>query len=199
MHLKNGKGGFELEDSKLIEIFLNSNPEQMNKAFGELFDKYYTEALKVAYLITGNMCDSENIVQDSFITCYGKLAKLKNPGKFKYWFFHILTRNAWRYCNKQKREQPVEEVFDDLAISNDKSAFEILAAKETSWEIKRAIEKLDTKQKTVIILYYYNEFSVSEIAEIMKCSQGTIKSRLYNSRKKLKQLISNYERSFENE
>lgn len=179
-----------MEDSKLVEDFINGNPEQKNIAFDRLFDKYYTQALKAAYLITGNTGDSENIVQDSFITCYQKLAKLKDPAKFKYWFFRIVTHNAWRYCNKRKQEQPVEKVFDDLAVSDDKSAFEILAEKEAATEMKKAVNQLPVKQKTIIILYYYNGFSVKDIAKIMRCPQGTVKSGLYNSRKKLKELIS---------
>ena len=52
--------------------------------------------------------------------------------------------------------------------------------------LHEAIEKLDIKQKTVIVLYYFNELTVKEIANIMGCFEGTVKSRLYSARRKLK-------------
>lgn len=175
-----------MEDKELVAAVLNGNQE----AFGDLFEKYYAEALRAAYLITGNKCDSEYVVQDSFIRCYEKLSSLKNPERFRYWFFRILTKTAWRYCGKQKREQPVSEVFDSQIPSREKSSFEILAEQETSSEIKNAIEKLEPKQKTAVVLYYYNEFSVKEIAEIMHCTTGTVKSRLFCARKNLNKSLS---------
>ena len=184
-----------MDDKELVTAFLNGNTE----AFSEIFEKYYGEALRMAYLITGSRCDSEYVVQDAFIKCYEKMRSLKNPEKFKYWFFRILTRTAWRYCGKQKREQPVDQLFDSEIISHDKSSFQILAEQETASEIKKAIEKLDPKQKTAVVLYYYNEFSVKEISEIMHCTQGTVKSRLFNARKNLGKILSPMtERSFKN-
>jgi RNA polymerase sigma factor (sigma-70 family) len=184
-----------MEDKEIVNKILNGDPD----SFEKLFDKYYSEALRAAYLITGNKCDSEYVVQDTFIKSYEKLSSLKRPENFKYWFFRILTRTAWSYCKKQKKEQPVSEIFDKQSASHDKSSFQILAEQETSEEISRAIQKLDNKQKTVVILYYYNEFSVKEIAEIMRCSAGTVKSRLFFARKNLSKALSTQdERSFKN-
>lgn len=186
-----------MEDRELIEKFLSGGGDE---AFGSLFEKYYPEALRTAYLISGSKCDSEYIVQDAFIICYEKLSKLKDPDKFRYWFFRILTREAWRQCKKIKREQPVEQVFDSAQVSDDKSAFEILAEQETASVVRTAIDKLDAKQKTAVVLYYYKEFSVGEIAEIMRCSQGTVKSRLYAARRNIgKELTLMNERSFDND
>ena len=185
-----------MEDSKLIAEILDGSEE----AFEILFDKYYSEGLRVAYLIVGNKCDSEYVVQDTFINCHTKLKSLKNPDRFRYWFFRILTRNAYKYCGKRKREQPLEQVYDNQMAADDKSAFQILAEQETANEIRAAIEKLNPKQKTAVVLYYYRDFSVAEIAEIMHCTQGTVKSRLFNARKNLgKELHSLNERSFDND
>lgn len=187
-----------ISDRDLIETFLQGDAD----AFSQIFEKYYSEALRMAYLITNNRCDSEYVVQDAFIRCYEKLPSLKNPEKFKYWFFRILTRTAWRYCGRQKREQPVSQVFDSEIAADDKSSLEILAEQETSSELKAAVAKLNPKQKTAVVLYYYNEFSVKEIAEIMHCTQGTVKSRLFSARKNLSKILTptneTNERSFKN-
>lgn len=186
-----------MEDRELIEKFLNGGGDE---PFGRLFEKYYPEALRTAYLISGSRCDSEYIVQDAFIICYEKLGSLKDPDKFRYWFFRILTREAWKQCKKAKREQPLEQVFDSKQVSGDKSAFEILAEQETASAIRTAINKLEVKQKTAVVLYYYKEFSIGEIAEIMCCSRGTVKSRLFAARRHLgKELKLMNERSFDND
>ncbi len=182
-----------MADKELVDAIRQGDTE----AFSLLFDRYYGEALRAAYLITGNRCDSEYVVQDAFITCYEKLSKLRDAERFRYWFFRILTRTAWKYCNKQKREQPVSEVFDSELPSHDPSSFEILAEQETASEIRQAVNALSPKQRTVVVLYYYHEFSVAEIAEIMGCTAGTVKSRLFSARKNLqKSLSQTKERSF---
>ena len=68
-----------MNDRDLIETFLQGDAD----AFSQIFEKYYGEALRMAYLITNNRCDSEYVVQDAFIRCYEKLPSLKNPEKRK--------------------------------------------------------------------------------------------------------------------
>lgn len=88
---------------------------------------------------------------------------------------------------KKKRELiPVKEVFGRSEISNDKLPLDNLEEKEFSKLIYKEIQKLKPKLQTTLILYYYNEFSVKEIAEIMSCLEGTVKSRLYTGRRRLK-------------
>ncbi|MDK2828033.1 MAG: hypothetical protein PWP67_833 [Clostridium butyricum] len=57
------------------------------------------------------------------------------------------------------------------------------------------IDELDIKQKMVIILYYFNELTIKEIAQIMECFEGTVKSRLYTARKKLKKSLMDFDES----
>ena len=63
-------------------------------AFGELMAIYERPALRAAWLISGNAADSEDIVQETFTTCYLNRKKLRNPAAFKTWFYRILTRTA---------------------------------------------------------------------------------------------------------
>ena len=84
------------------------------EAFDLLFDTYKNKAFRLAYLISGSYTDSEDIVQEAFVTCYVNREQLKEPACFSKWLYQIITRSAWRYCRKRKKEQPVEEVFDGL-------------------------------------------------------------------------------------
>ncbi len=162
-------------------------------AFDQIFHTYKNKAIGTAYLITGNLSTSEDVVQEAFILCYTKIKSLKNPELFKPWFFKIVTRLSWKYSNYNKKITPVENIFEQAEMSvdiekNSLNAFE----KEEYEELYHSIDMLDNKSKTTIILFYFNDFSIREIAEIMGCFQGTVKSRLFNSRKKLKKLLYDF-------
>lgn len=154
-------------------------------AFGELYALYKNAALRSAYLICGNYYDSENVLQETFLTCYQNLLKLKEPDKFKAWFYRILTRAAWGYCKKRDRETPVEAVLAEQSVFTP-SVLELLTEAETQAALLRAIDRLPLKQKTVIVLYYYDELSVQEIAQATGTFAGTVKSRLFAARQNLK-------------
>lgn len=136
-------------------------------AFDELFVRYQTQTLRTAVLITGNYQDSENILQETFIKCYQSLPQLKNPAQFKTWLYRILTRTAWAYCKKQKKEQPVEEIYDvyQASLPLEKSSLELVTETEEQQRLLAAVSQLQPKQKTVIVLHYYNGFSIEEIAK----------------------------------
>lgn len=164
--------------------------------FDTMYEKYKNQAMRMAYLIAGNYADAEDILQEAFVKCYCNIHKLKEDDKFQSWFFQLLTRTAWRYCKKRQKEQPVEEIFD---IRNTRdthtgaSALEQILQSERTSILMDAISSLVIKQRTVVILYYYNQLSLSEIAEVMKCSIGTVKSRLFVARNHLRGIYSLYD------
>lgn len=79
----------------------------------------------------------------------------------------------------------IPEAMDDAVIS----PLSQVIRRERSNDVSLAIMSLEKRQRTVIVLYYYNEFSIEEIAKIMGTPSGTIKSRLYTARKKLSKLL----------
>ncbi len=169
-------------------------------AFEEIFRLYKDKAVRTAYLITGNRFTSEDVVQEAFILCYSKINTLKNPELFKPWFFKIVTRLSWKHSNSNKKFIPVENIFEKEEISESlvKSSYNSFDKEEYD-ELYRCINLLDKKSRITIILFYFNDFSVKEIAEIMGCFQGTVKSRLFNSRKKLKQFLNGLKKECEND
>ncbi|WP_294375257.1 RNA polymerase sigma factor [uncultured Clostridium sp.] len=171
-----------MDEKKLI---LKIQSGDMN-AFAELFEIYKNEAYKYSYLITGKEDLSEDIVQEAFVQCYTNIKNLKNIEQFKSWFFKILTRLAWKYSNKEKKAVPVDDIFEKADSNKLDEYVNEYIRKEQSDMLHSEIEKLDVKQKTVIILYYFNELTIKEIAHVMGCFEGTVKSRLHSARRKLK-------------
>lgn len=176
------KGGIVLQEKELI---VKVQSGDMN-AFEGLFELYKHKALGTVYLMTRNKDVSEDIVQEVFVLCYTSIKGLKNPEYFKTWFYRILTRTTWRYMDKEKRLIPVEHIFEKPEDNYENTPLEKLEEKEVASLLYQEILKLKPKLQATIILYYYNEFSIKEIAEVMKCLEGTVKSRLYTGRQRLK-------------
>lgn len=175
-----------MSESELIEKIQSGD---MN-AFGELFEIYKNESLKYSYLITGNKFTSEDIVQEAFIKCFSSIKNLRNVENFKSWFFKILTRTAWKYSRIDKKVMPVEDIFEKADDESIEKSMNDYIRNEEGQMLHTEIERLDIKQRTVIVLFYFNNLSVKEIAKIMGCFEGTVKSRLSSARKKLKVQLS---------
>lgn len=158
-------------------------------AFFIIYEKYKNAALRTAYLITGNRYTGEDILQETFVQCCLHIKELKDPATFKAWFYRILTRTAWKFAKKEKITVPVENLFETIDESTEEDSEKTFLQKEEKRKLLEAINQLDLKQRITVILYYYNEMSVSEIAKATSSLEGTVKSRLFFARKKLYQKL----------
>lgn len=160
-------------------------------AFAELFGRYKARVMKSAFLIVGNVADSENVLQDTFVKVWQKLPALRDVSCFEPWLRRIMVRTAWDCCKKRSAEAPVAEVWqtaDEAGVAGDSATpLDGLLAAESRDTVWAAVSRLDVKLRTVVVLYYYDELSVREIAEATGVLVGTVKSRLWAARRRLKQ------------
>lgn len=166
-------------------------------AFDRLYEGYQERAYRTAVFLTGNGEDAQDVVQDTFVTVYQEIHKLKEPAAFQSWFYRILTHKAAHCTKKRNRELPVEEIGEEALGKDRKEQTDIadfLVKKEESQNLRAIISQMDEKHRTVLVLYYFNEFSVEQIAQITGSFAGTVKSRLYHARKQLEQKLSKAER-----
>lgn len=159
------------------------------EAFDRIFERYNHKLLRMAYLISGNYADSEDIVQEAFVTCYCNCKSLKDCSSFSSWLYRILTRTAWRYAKKRRQEEPTEVLYEHGEPESGNLPLEVVLRNEEQSLIYAAVNQLEMKQRTVIVLYYFNQLSTKEIGRVMGCMEGTVKSRLYTARKNLEQSI----------
>lgn len=148
----------------------------MNK---EMFTNKVLDAETTLYRVSMSMLknekDCEDAVQDAILIAYERLSTLKNEEYFTTWLVRILIN----VCNKQLRMRKrihQEENIVSVSDSNDYSDI----------EIKEIFEKLPVKIRTVLMLYYGEQFSVKEIKDILHIPEGTVKSRLSKGRQLLK-------------
>lgn len=175
-------------------------------AFDELYHSYSGKLYRMAYFITGNRSDSEDILQETFVKCFLHRKELKQPERFESWLYQILVRTAWRSekRRKGKRELSFDGILDNEEdtgmaerIQRDGKAepLEQVLKAEMSSELWKAVNRLGMKHRTVVLLYYYNDLSTKEIAAMTGTLEGTVKSRLHKARLLLReQLLADTDR-----
>ena len=160
------------------EIFWVLRAQSGDKtAFDELLKAVQQPLFRYIYRLVGERALAEDILQDVFIIIYRKIRWLENAKLFRAWAYRIASRETFRRLKKEKRwsEQVVDENF--LETISVKSAEETYSP-ELIREIPKLIEQISPASRAVLILHYLDEMSLSQIAEILDISSGTVKSRL---------------------
>lgn len=179
-----------MEEGLLTEETLVRQMKEGDRiSFDMLYEKYKNMALHTAYLITGDRSYSEDVVQDTFVKVYLHCKELKNDSGFKAWMMQILVRTAYKCGGKKSRELPDDEVVQKVDSGQSPSSLEQVIMQEEAKTIARAVRGLPVKQRTVVVLYYYQEYQINEIAQMLGCLEGTVKSRLHTARKHLKKAL----------
>ena len=158
-------------------------------AFDRIYERYHVQAYRTAVLLTGNRADAEDVVQETFVQVYLHAMELKEPAGFKSWFYRILTRLAWKCGRDGRREVPDEDIAVRADRTDESDCLSRLLGEEERERVRRAVEDLDEKHRSIVVLYYFNNFTTGEIARITGCFEGTVKSRLHTARKKLKKSL----------
>lgn len=172
-------------DHRELVVRLKNNDRS---AFDELYEFYKNDLLRMAYVITHSLSDSEDIVQETFVKCFLNISQLRDDSQFKSWLYQILHRTAWQFMKKKDRETPSEDF--PTTEAHIPSSLNNVIKDENRSEIWNAIQNLSPKHRSVIVLFYYSRFSTKEIAKTLGCLEGTVKSRLNTARKQLKKSLS---------
>ena len=171
-----------MENTELVRQLKDGN----QAAFDALYEKYKDTLLRMAYLVSGQMDDAEDIVQETFVKCYLHIGELKKDDGFRPWLFQILYRTAYRQVRKRRREIPDEDIGIRTDATDGITSLDRIIRTEEEKMVYSAVQALDFKHRAVVILFYYQEMPMREIASVLECTEGTVKSRLHTARKFLK-------------
>lgn len=169
-------------------------------AWTELYHASFREAYFVATKVSGEAQDATDLVQDAYITAFQKIEQLEDPEKFQSWLNMIVANKCRDYLRKNKPLLFVEmqtedgadpEWEDDREYGQPEMTFD---HEETVRLIAEIIEGLPEDQRLCVTLYYHDELSVGEIAQVLEVSEGTVKSRLNYARKKVKTKVEDLEK-----
>lgn len=159
-------------------------------AFREMYDLYKYRVYKTACLMLNGDVNAEDVLQEVFITVYSKIYRLKSSKAFESWLYRITVNCCIDFLRKHKPNLLPDEEFSEIVSEDTSKSPENSAVRnELSRELKKHIYELPAKQKSCLILFYYNHFTIKQIAEIMECTEGTVKSNLFKSKKALEKEI----------
>ena len=168
------------------------------KSFEQLYAIYHEKVYGFARMILKNERDAEDVLQETFIAAWQKLNTLDSPPTFSVWI-QIIAKNL---CNMQLRRKNMVILLDaeqDIENFDTQESAEMLPAvyaerADLRERLGRIIDGLSEVQRQTVTLYYFNELSVDEISQVMECSPGTVKSRLFLARNTVKTEIEEQER-----
>jgi RNA polymerase sigma-70 factor (ECF subfamily) len=195
-----GESRLSNDDRPLVLKIKQGNED----AFTELVDRYKGKAFGLAYHFLNNVEDAREVSQEAFLRVYCSIHRFKNDSSFYTWFYRIVINLCIDFRRKKKamtipfsqmnnfrdfKDGVIDQVAEDDMVDNPIKA---LLKQELSEQINEAIESLPKKQRTVFILKNYEKLPLKEIAVIMNCAQGTVKSHLARAVRKLRDHLKPY-------
>ena len=168
------------------------------KAFEQLVLKYQPRLYTLSYKLAGNYTDAQDLAQEAFIKAYKGLGNFRGEAEFGTWLYRIAV-NIW-LNEKRRREKNVTYSLDEPLMTADGEItreipdstgdpLEILQTKEFRGLVASALNEITKEHKTVLVLREIEGFSYDEIAAIIECSIGTVRSRLNRAREALRKKI----------
>lgn len=159
--------------------------------FMKIYNQYETKVYRTAFMVLRNINLAEEATQEVFLTVYKKADTLRETKAFEKWLYKVTVNTCIDIIRKERKVVNLADDDLNIFIETDDSLLpeSALITNETEKEIMSAIYSLSEQQRIPIILYYYNNMSYQDIASIMNCPEGTIKSRIHTAKKTLKDLI----------
>lgn len=197
-----------MEDTAAMDDFIQTElvkklKEKNKDALEKIIDCYGDKLLKTAYTYMKNEAKAKDIVQKVFIKLYYKINMFREKSSLYTWLYRITINE----CKSRLRKWSYKNIFYSNKVTEisdmkkSESGYENMPEnrvleKEKKNEVYQIILNLKAKYRIVIVLYYYHELKIKEIAEIVEEKEATIKTRLFRARKKLKKILSEKGRDF---
>lgn len=170
-------------DKELVRIILKGN----QSAYADLIDRHKVFVFNLSLRMLKQRELAEEVAQDVFIKVYRKLNTYKGDSKFSSWLYSIAYRTCLDQIKKEKRHlgvQTLEEKHYELS-SDVQDALGLMQEEERVRILKEHVEALSSREAALIQMYYFEEMSVSEVAEIMNLKKNNVKIILHRARKAL--------------
>jgi RNA polymerase sigma-70 factor (ECF subfamily) len=158
------------------------------EAFEGLYEIHKGSIYRTALAITGDRLAAEEILQETFLRAFKHLHGVREGVSLSPWLYRITVNLAYDYGKARSRNWQValDGIIEQLIAPATASPEQMVEERELYDLVYEAIDKLEFKQRATLVLFYLRDFSLNEIAEIMECPVGTVKSRLYYARENLR-------------
>lgn len=166
-----------MNNIKLVKKAIKGN----KKAFEQLLIIHSDQLYRTAFLYVGNREDALDVVQETAYKALLAIGQLKNESFFLTWLTKILIHCTYDVMNKKKNEIPIEKLIDLKSWEKEKKVEHL--------DLLSAINQLKDTHRNAIILFYFQDLPISEVAKIMLVPENTIKTFLHRGKIQLKKLL----------
>lgn len=182
------------KEKQLIEKVLKGD----TSSFSYFVSTYQDMALTVAYRICKNRQDAEDIVQESFVRAFHNLHTFRFTSKFSTWFYRIVYNTTVSQLQTSffSTEFTEYEQVGGQNLYSDMDAVATMESAERSAVINNILDRMPSEESLVLTLFYLEENSVKELAQMLSLTEANVKVRLHRGRKRFAELVS--ELSLEN-
>ena len=185
------------EEMKNLEAFLDKNEIYCellllrsrrgdSRAFRELVEIFERRLLYYLRRLANNEQEAWDILQQVWIKVIRNIRSIKNPRKFKSWLYTVAHHTAADRISALVKERARREEIDLDEMADENSDFEPF---ENASLVHYGLSKLSVDQREILTLFYLEEFSIADIAGILKLPDGTVKSRLRRARNALRSIL----------
>lgn len=173
-------------------------------AFDELISAHQERVFNVAYRLMGNYEEALDLTQEVFLNCFRKIGSFKGDSALSTWLYRITVntaKNRWKYQQSRgvNRTDSLDAPSDQGNVkaltdfpSPEPGPSEVASGRETMGKFEQCLQKLAPEYREVIVLRYIEELPYEEIADILRISLGTVKSRIHRARAELRELMRDY-------
>jgi RNA polymerase sigma-70 factor (ECF subfamily) len=155
-------------------------------SFTHLVEKYEDMLYTVVYRIVKNHEDAEELAQDAFVKAFNNLHNFKGNSKFSTWLYTI----AYRAAISKTRLKVVDTINEGFLLEsedNSSSPISHLEEQEQAYYVKQAIAKLPEVDGVIVTLFYMDDASIQDIAEVTGLGESNVRVKLFRARKALKE------------
>lgn len=170
-------------------------------AYDELVKRYMERIYALTYHMTSNHEVANDLAQETFIKGYKNILKFKGDSSFYTWIYRVAVNHTINYLKRNRSGYQVSLNDLDAGIENDPDFIAAtqgepptrqVSLHELQNALNGAIQKLSEPHRMVVTLHDIEGLSHGEIAKIMKCSEGTVRSRLFYARQQLQRLLKDW-------
>lgn len=188
----------DVSDQDLVRRTQEGDPS----AFDQLVLRYEARIRVMLYGILLHHEDTEDALVETFFKAYRSISGFKGEAQFSTWLYQIGKNTAYNARRKTKRRPQASLIPEDDEEFNDNNNFidenissnvtRQIENKELQNKLNECLALLSDDHRTVVTLFDIQDMSHAEIAEVMGCSEGTVRSRLFYAHKQLQKLLKNY-------
>ena len=168
-------------ENDLIKRCRDKDPRAME----QIVKRYQKQVYNTAYGIVGNREDAQDITQDVFLTIWNKVSQFKRQSKFSTWIYQIAKNRSLDLKNKKKRQKTDATEIDDTQARipvEEKTPETKVLANEQQKLLLEVLDSLKEQHRTILVLREMEALSYDDIAQVLGCSVGRVKSRLHEAR-----------------